>query len=260
MTADQASCAQYPKALVRPMMACKVGDSSGTGSSSSSSTINLDVPLLPLRKRLSAMKFTGTRRWRSGALGKPPEPGFETRGDPANITFRRNQLRRVRQTRPLLFGVGVPGWSASMVLFLGAGPVFARTLASVNREALAVLLRDAQQVCAELRPQVRALAQARAWRTREDFELAYTRNLVGVLAALIPLEWRRLSQQVAPHGQLRPSVPCGQSKTIALAAKRQQRRSREQRASLLMKVASEVDRARLCRVQRLLDTLASSFN
>jgi len=206
------------------------------------------------------MKFTGTRRWRSGALGKPPEPGFETRGDPANITLRRPQLGRVQQTRPLLFGVGVPGWSASIVLFLGASPVFARTLASVDREASAVLLRDAQQVCAELRPRVRALARARAWRTREDFELAYTRNLVGVLAALVPLEWRRLSHQLAPHCQLRPSVPCGQSETVARAAKRHQRRSKEDRAGLLMEVSSEVDQARLCRVQRLLDTLASSFN
>jgi len=234
--ADQTPCAQSSKGLASAMTVCKVGGSSSSSSSSSKcfNTIHLDSPLLPLRRRSSAMKLAGTRRWRrwkGDVLGKPPEPGFETRGDSANITFRRHQRKRVRHTRPLLFGVGVPGWSACIVSFLGASPAFARPLASVDREASAVLLRDAQQVCAELRPQVRALARASAWRTREEFELAYTRNLVGVLAALVPLEWRR-----------------------------QQRLSTEKRAGLLMEVASEVNRARLCRVQRLLDTLASSLN
>lgn len=280
LAADQTSCVQSSKRLASPMKACKVGDSTDSNSPCSGSsngccittafcncrsgsctcTINLDVPLLPLRRRSSAMKLARTRRWRNDALGKPPEPGFETRGDRANVTLRRHQRRRVRQTRPLLFGVRVPGWSASIVLFLGASPGFARPLASVDREALAVLLRDAQQVCAELRPRVIALARARAWHTREELELAYTRNLVGVLAALVPLEWRKPSHQLAPRGQLWPSVPCEQSETAAGAAKRQQRQSTEQRAGLLMEIASDVHRARICRVQRLLDTLASSFN
>jgi len=138
--------------------------------------------------------------------------------------------------------------------------VFARPVASVGREASVVLLRDAQQVCAELRPQVRALARARAWHTREETELAYTRNLAGILGALVPLEWRRLSNQLVPHSQLQPLVSCGHSEIVTRAAKRQQRPSTKQRAGLLMEVASDIKRARLCRVQRLLDTLASSFN
>lgn len=168
-------------------------------------------------------------------------------------------MSRTRLTRrkSLVFAVEVPGWSARIVSLLGTSPIFARPLATTSRQAACVLLRDAQQVCAELRPKVRALASAAAWHKHEESELLYTRSLVGVLAALVPLEANRESLSILelPTGSKATfSVPKPQA-PVPLAGWTR-RSSAGRRCKLLVEAISEVERARVCRVQRLLGSLA----
>lgn len=131
----------------------------------------------------------------------------------------------------------LPGWSARLLLFTGNCVPVAKHLVSVNRRVALALLRDSQQVFAELRPQVQTLASVASWREQEEAAFNRAHALALVLAALQPLaapdDGRRLSTRgrtgLSPHGAGGP----------------------------LASAAAEVERARVWRTVRRLASLAN---
>jgi len=220
--------------------------------------------LLPLKRRARAAnggaEFTPRPRWRRLVLACCP-----------NSTQQPSVLQApsfTAATQPgcqALLGDGqLPGWSARLALLLGDDPRIARELASASRRSAWLLLTDAQQVCAELRPSVRALACADAWLEREESDLAHARTLAGILAALVPLEHaRRMSSAGAGK---RPAA--GYDARSSLAKPREmvslwasaRRCSTDRRRQILAEATSELEQARLWRVHRLLGDLASRID
>lgn len=84
------------------------------------------------------------------------------------------------------------GWSARVVLFLGRSPALAKPLACTSSRVAIALLQDVQQVCAELRPELRACASAALWSEREDWSFRCASGIATTLSALQPV--RRLPQ------------------------------------------------------------------
>lgn len=133
----------------------------------------------------------------------------------------------------------LPGWSARLLLFLGGGALAARPMACASRRALRVLLSDAQQVCAELRPGVRALASTSDWRELEEAALANAKGHLGVLAALSQLE--------------RGGGRCAGAEALAEVGGK--RFGALRRQVTLVEAKSELEQARLRRLDRLLHDL-----
>lgn len=260
--------AEEPEELdhgIRPRMRCisgvRVVDGQFGTSGMQGATFQLlqsgNVVNLPLKRKSCKMEVTKQhrlgRRWGRGILHCRSSRGLKAWFDQESEVSRTKLTRR----KSLVFAVEVPGWSARIVSLLGTSPIFARPLATTSRQSACALLRDAQQVCAELRPKVRALASAAAWHKHEESELLSTRSLVGVLAALVPLETNRESLSIRELPTARKamfSVPKPQA-TVPLAGWTR-RSSAGRRCKLLVEAISEVERARVCRVQRLLGSLA----
>mmetsp|Transcript_23601 Transcript_23601/g.42646 ORF Transcript_23601/g.42646 Transcript_23601/m.42646 type:complete len:615 (+) Transcript_23601:29-1873(+) len=188
----------------------------------------------------------------------------------------------------------VPGWSMRLVMFLAPGMLEARTLASTCRRLAWSLLRDSAQVSSELRPLAVKLRDARDWRSSEEAKLEETGSAIGVLAALLPLEPHRSPSAVAAEAataanvaardakarwpcrrprplqmplehslQLRdlrtsnlPSPPFGRRKRRSSVSSLSSVSSRKARCRVLAEATSDLDRARVARLELLLKGLS----
>jgi len=191
----------------------------------------------------------------------------------------------------------VPGWSMRLVMFLGPGMLEAGTLASTCRRLAWSLLRDSAQVTSELRPGAARLAEAKNWRSDDEAKLEQTNGAVGVLAALLPLEPRRspsavaaeaaMAAKVSASGDAKARWPCCRLMPLQkpmdnrprltsehLAAlpfgARKRRRSsvssvtsvasQKARRRVLAEATSDLDRARVARLELLLTGLSTKVN
>ncbi|CAE8679389.1 unnamed protein product [Polarella glacialis] len=159
----------------------------------------------------------------------------------------------------------VPGWSARLVLFLGGGAHSARPLACTSRKAAWDLLRDSQQISAELRHLFHTfrVANSDSWQLAEQVRLEQLQSMAGVLKALVPLEPRGPQAAVAvsaPGGfQTLAAVP----RLLSRAVKRRSSvssgssvASRRARRRGLTEATADLERARVLRVDLLLRDLA----
>jgi len=82
----------------------------------------------------------------------------------------------------------LPGWTARLVELLGPSVACARSIASVGRRILRVLLDDAIQISAELRPMIREISGTQAWGCREEAVHSSARQQADLRDAIWPLQ------------------------------------------------------------------------
>lgn len=159
------------------------------------------------------------------------------------------------RTRISVLGDGqLAGWSARVVLFLGRTPDAARALACTGTRIALMLLQDVQQLCAELRPNVRALLGPSPWGEQEKVSFDRASSLATILSVLLPL--RNILQLSTPVGRAgNCSRPCAiaQAKHAAfyqLAA------SGVRPSGTLQEVSFELEQVRVLRVCHALEGLA----
>lgn len=143
---------------------------------------------------------------------------------------------RVRCRASLLGSSHVPGWSTRIALLMGGGLSAARPLACTCRAMASHLLRDAQQVSAEMGSTARELARVDSWGQQEDADLDHARCSAGILAVLSPLEPTLLPACAAA------GTSCTRTSRSGLRCRRM----------MLMEVRAGVDNARIHRVGLLL--------
>jgi len=97
----------------------------------------------------------------------------------------------------LLGDESLPGWSARLVDFLGEDAAAAKALACASQRALKLLVADATQLAAELRPALRSLADAVAWGSAEEQTYARALGPAQVLSVLSPLRQGRASMALS---------------------------------------------------------------
>lgn len=194
-----------------------------------------------LLRKLQALGHRGRKRQKI-ATAQPPAvvaAMSSTSAVPAGAVLQAARPPARPRVSVLGDGQHMAGWSARIVLYLGNTPDAARPLACAGSRVALVLLQDVQQVCAEFRPFVRALADDRPWGATESRSFELASSLATILSALLPL---RNVLQVAPS----------RSDSLALLAAAVARPS-----STLQEASFELEQARVRRVCSVLGVMAA---
>lgn len=213
-------------------------------------------PLRQLRQQLFTCQERG---------GRLHSVAFSTM--PSQQISKPTEREVMTTSRDLLCVSQVPGWSMRLVLFLGRTSKIAMPLACASRHLTWALLRDSQQLVAELRMERIRLTTVKHWQALDQADLERTQGVIGVLAALVPLEPRRRRRAVASTAAMAADV-WHQDALPLRSAKRQRTStcstasasSRGARQRTLAEAKCEVDRARVLRLDLLLQSLSRQMS